>query len=47
MLKGILMLLAYIYLVRRGYVHVVKGYVHVVKGYVHVVKDYVYLSEPF
>ena len=38
-LEGILMLLAYIYLVRRGYVHVVKGYVHVVKGYVH-------LSEP-
>ncbi len=38
-LGGILVLLAYFYLVRRGYVHLVKGYVHAVKGYVH-------LSEP-
>ena len=31
-LKGILMLLAYIYLVRRGYVYVIKEYVYLLKS---------------
>ena len=40
-LKDILMLLVYIYLVRREYIHVVKEYVHVVKEYVHLSELYI------